>query len=180
MLFLKIAGWKVEVNLPNDEKKAVLLVAPHTSNLDFYIGRFVFNVLRLKARFLIKKEAFGWPFGALLRKMGGIPVDRGKSSHLVKYLAGEFQKAEELMLVVTPEGTRKYTPYWKKGFYYIALEAKVPIALGFLDYKEKRAGIANVFYPTGDLQRDFESIRKYYQDLNGRYPEQSCKHPKFR
>jgi 1-acyl-sn-glycerol-3-phosphate acyltransferase len=176
-IILKMTGWKIELGMPSGTEKAVLLVAPHTSNLDFFIGRIVFNVLHLKVKFLIKKEVFKWPFGGLLKRMGGIPVDRGRSSNLVGNLAEEFRKKEKLMLVITPEATRKYTKSWKKGFYYIATEAKVPIALGFLDYKNKTAGIKSLFYPTGDLQKDFESIKSHYGNLNARYPEKYCKNP---
>lgn len=176
-IILRITGWKIELGMSPETEKAVLLVAPHTSNMDFFIGRIVFNVLHLKVKFLIKKEAFKWPFGSLLKRMGGIPVDRGRSSNLVGNLAEKFREEKKLMLVITPEATRKYSESWKKGFYYIATEAQVPIALGFLDYKNKTAGIKSLFYPTGDLQKDFESIKNNYGHLNARYPEKYCKSP---
>jgi len=176
-IILKLTGWKIELDMPAGTEKAVLLVAPHTSNLDFFIGRIVFNVLRLRVKFLIKKEAFKWPFGKMLSRMGGIPVDRGRSSNLVGVLAQKFRNEEKLMLVITPEGTRKYTSKWKKGFYFIATEAQVPIALGFLDYKHKKAGINKLFHPTGDLKKDFETIKAHYGELHARFPEQFCKKP---
>jgi len=174
---LTVLGWHIEVNMPPETKKAVLLVAPHTSNLYFFIGRLVFNVLGLKVKLLIKKEAFKFPFGGLLKKMGGVPVDRGRSSNLVTDLAAQFKAADEFILVITPEGSRKYRTYWRKGFYFIAREAQVPIALGFLDYKRKKAGIAKLLEPTGEIYKDFEVLKEFYKDGNARFPEQYCNEP---
>lgn len=177
---LKLLGWKIEVNMPSGVRKAVMLVAPHTTNYDFFIGRLVFNVVGLPVKFLIKKEAFFFPFGGLLKKMGGIPVKRGERNNLVHQLAAHFEQADKLVLVVTPEGTRKYTKYWKKGFYYIALEAQVPIALGYLDYKHKKAGVKKVINPSGDLKTDFEDFKAFYQTLHAYHPEKFCTDPKIR
>lgn len=174
---LKLLGWQIDVNLPPETQKAVMLVAPHTSNLDFFIGRLVFNVVDLRAKFLIKKEAFKFPFGKLLTSMGGIPVDRGRHGNLVQDLARQFQETDRLMLVVTPEGSRKYRKYWKKGFYFIAREAQVPIAMGFVDYKHKKAGINGQLVPTGDIYKDFEMLKDFYKNLNARFPEKYCSNP---
>jgi len=177
---LKMLGWKIEVNIPSDVRKAVMLVAPHTTNYDFFIGRLVFNVIGLPVKFLIKKEVFFFPFGGLLKKMGGIPVQRGKRNNLVRQLTDRFEQADRLVLVVTPEGTRKYTKYWKKGFYYIATEAQVPIALGYLDYKYKKAGVKKLVYPSGDLKTDFEEFKAFYQTLHAYHPEKFCTDPKIK
>jgi len=134
----------------------------------------------LPVKFLIKEEAFFFPFGGLLKKMGGIPVKRGKRNNLVHQLTTHFQQADKLVLVVTPEGTRKYTKYWKKGFYYIALEAQVPIALGYLDYKYKKAGVKKVISPNGDLKTDFEDFKAFYQTLHAYHPEKFCTDPKIK
>ncbi len=179
-LMLKMLGWKIEVNMPSDVRKVVMLVAPHTTNYDFFIGRLVFNIVGLPVKFLIKEEAFSFPFGGLLKKMGGIPVQRGKRNNLVHQLADHFNQAEKLVLVITPEGTRKYTKYWKKGFYYIAIEAQVPVALGYLDYKYKKAGVKKLVYPSGDLKEDFEEFKTYYQNLHAYHPEKFCTDPKIK
>ncbi len=168
---LNIWGWKVTGGIPQDIKKCVVVVAPHTSMWDFIIGRLAWYVLGLKVKFLIKKEMFVFPIGGLLKKLGGIPVDRGKSTRLVDYVAGLFEKHESLYITITPEGTRRYNPKWKKGFYYIALKAGVPIALGVLDYKKKSGGVEKIFVPSGNFEEDFKMVEEFYKGRGAKYPE---------
>lgn len=170
-LILKAMGWKYIGKFPYEQKKFIFLIAPHTSNMDFYLGRLFFTNLRVHVKFLIKKEAFFWPMGRLLRRAGGIPVDRKKSRHMVDYVAGLFDKYDSLYLVVTPEGTRKPVKKWKRGFYYIALKANVPLAISYLDYSKKEADIMEMFTPTGNYEKDLEYIRGLYRDKKGRYPD---------
>jgi 1-acyl-sn-glycerol-3-phosphate acyltransferase len=163
-------GWKIVGTLPKDIAKCVVVVAPHTSNLDFIIGRLGSYVLGIRARFLIKKEFFFFPFGPLLKAMGSIPVDRKNSQGITGFVSGLFNRYPSLYLLVTPEGTRKYNAHWKKGFYTIALRAGVPIAVGFLDYSKKEAGIGYVCMPSGDFQKDFKQMEDFYRTKTARYP----------
>ena len=169
---LKLLGWKMVNNVP-EIKKAVIIVAPHTSLFDFFLGRFGFWYLGANSRMLIKKEAFKWPWGKLLRKVGGIPVNRGKSTKLTEVVADLFRKNDSLFITITPEGTRHLVKHWKRGFYYIADAAKVPIILGTLDYKNKIGGMIDVFYPTGDFEKDLPQIQEFYKNIAGRHPEKS-------
>jgi 1-acyl-sn-glycerol-3-phosphate acyltransferase len=170
-LILKILGWTLKQGLPEGTKKCVLIVAPHTSNWDFVIGRLCFNVIGIKTKFLIKKEAFFWPLSILLRKLGGISVDRKRSNNIINEIAHLFSHSDELIITITPEGTRKLTNNWKRGFYYISELAKVPIAVAYIDYGKKECGIAFLFTPTGDYQKDFEPIRTFFLDKTAKYPE---------
>lgn len=171
-LILKIKGWTIIGSPPQDLKKCVILAAPHTSMSDFAIGRLAYWKLGVPVRFLIKIEMFKYPFFSwLLKKCGGIPVERGKRNNLVNYIADLFNKSEELNVVITPEGTRKYTENWKKGFYFIALKANIPIVLGFVDYKKKEGGFGPILFPTGDFDKDFEIIQDFYRTKTALHPE---------
>lgn len=170
-LILSFFGWKVVGGLPTGIRKCVVLVAPHTSMWDFVVGRLAFTVLRVPVKFLIKKEIFRNGLGPVLKAMGGIPVDRSKSNNMVEQVANVFDQYESLFIAITPEGTRKLVTNWKKGYYYIALKAKVPIVLGFLDYKEKRCGLGQVVIPSGDYDKDFRQIEAFYRGRQGKHPE---------
>ena len=167
----KLVGWKAVGSIPDDLKKYVILAAPHTSNWDFFYGRLYFYIFKVPVKFFIKKEWFFFPMGILFRAMGGVPVDRSTNSNLTDEIAKSFKLHEEMAMMVTPEGTRSYSPDWKKGFYYIAQKANVPIVLGFLDYSKKEAGYGPVFYPTGDIDKDFAEFKSFYMTKKGRFPE---------
>ncbi len=124
----------------------------------------------IPARWLGKKELFKPPLGFLMRALGGIPVDRSRRNNLVDQ-AARILREREVAILVTPEGTRGRAPYWRTGFYYMALEAGVPIALGYVDFPRKEVGIGGYLYPTGDLLKDFAAIRAFYQDKRGLRPE---------
>ncbi len=177
-LILRMLGWKITGNIPPSVKKCVILAAPHTSNLDFLIGRLAYFELGVPVKFLIKKEAFENPLGGLLVKMGGIPVDRGRRNNLVEDVAGLFEKSHQLNVIVAPEGTRKLSVNWKKGFYYIALKANVPIVCGFVDYKKKEGGFGPMFTPSGDYDADFKIIETFYRSKTARHPELFSLSPK--
>jgi len=170
-LMLQLAGWTIVGEIPEHIKKCVILAAPHTSNWDFIIGRLGYYVLGVQVKFLIKKESFQNPLGGLLKRMGGIPVDRGRSSNLVEQIALLFHKESQLNVVVTPEGTRKLTTRWKKGFYYIALKADVPIVFGFLDYSKKEVGFGPALMPSGNFEKDFEVITSFYAQKTAKFQE---------
>jgi len=166
------AGWSYEGGLPAGVKKCVLVAAPHTSNWDFVVARLVFNFLGANVKMLIKKEAFFWPFGYFLKKMGGIPIDRSKKNNSVDQIAKLFQEHDELIILFTPEGTRKHAPRWKRGFYFASEAADVPIVLGYVDYKSKTGGIVpEVFKKTGNMEADIEAIKRFYHKYSGKHPE---------
>ena len=169
--FLKLMGWKITGRLPEGVKKAVIIQAPHTSWYDFVIGKLAFWFYGYDVKLLIKKEAFKPPYGGLLKKLGGIPVNRKKNEKMVDAIVRMIRERDSLILVITPEGTRKRVDHWKRGFYYIALKANIPIALGFIDYPTKRGGIGKIVYPTGDFEKDFKEIEDFYRGFRGKHPE---------
>ena len=170
-LFFRIIGWKIDQHSPIGIKKCVIVMGPHTSNWDFILGKMAFISYGIKAKYLIKKEAFFFPFGFFLRKMGGIPVDRKKKNNITKKAKELFLENDELFLVFTPEGTRSYNPNWKKGFYYIAIEAKVPIYIAYVDYSKKIGGFHGLFEPTGDVDIDILEIKRILSKFSGKVPE---------
>ncbi len=169
LIVLKLIGWKTSGTLP-DIPKYVIIAAPHTSNFDLPMTLFVAFAMRLKVYWMGKEAIFNKPFGTIMKWLGGIPVERSKSNNLVAETVEEFKRNEKLVVLVPPEGTRKKVNYWKTGFYYIAHGAGVPIVLGFLDYGRKTGGIGPVIHPTGDIEKDMESIQDFYKDITGRYP----------
>jgi 1-acyl-sn-glycerol-3-phosphate acyltransferase len=170
-LLLRLLGWKVDETTPKNVKKCVVVMGPHTSNWDFIIGRLAFRWYAVPAKFLIKKEAFFFPFGYFLKKMGGIPVDRKKNNNITEFAVKLFNENESLFLVFTPEGTRSYNPNWKKGFYFIAQKAQVPIYIGYMDYEKKIGGFHGLFEPTGDVESDIAALKKILSQYKGKYPE---------
>jgi 1-acyl-sn-glycerol-3-phosphate acyltransferase len=166
-------GYQLDLNIPAGTKRCILVSAPHTSNWDFVIGRLAMWAYQLDVKMLIKKELFIFPLGYLMRFLGGIPVDRkNKNAHLTEQIAQLFKENQELCILFTPEGTRSYNPRWKKGFYYAAEKANVPIYLGYLDYEKKVGGIfPNEFIPSGNIEEDIEEIKKNYLHVKGKFPE---------
>ncbi len=146
-------------------------MAPHTSLWDFVIGRLVFNVLKKEVRFLIKKEAFFWPLGSWLKARGGIPVDRGKKNNMVEQISQLFKSHENLYIAITPEGSRSKVHRWKRGFYYIATRANVPIILCTLDFKKKEAYTGPIIKPSGHFKNDFVLIENFFRGKVGKHPD---------
>lgn len=173
LFILRLKGWKIEGELPPGADKAVLIAAPHTSNWDLPYTLMTGFALRLNLYWMGKESIFRMPFGAFMRWLGGIAVDRSKSNNLVAASVEAIRAAAgPLQLVVPPEGTRSKTRYWKTGFSHIALGAGVPIVMAYMDYAEKRAGLGPVFHPTGDVERDMESIKAFYAPFKGRNASQ--------
>jgi len=166
---LRLFGWRVEDHRP-EGKKYVLIGAPHTSNWDFIYMLLFRTALGLRVHWAAKDTFFRGPWGALWKKMGGLPVNRRSRNNFVDQIVAAFQQCEEMILVIAPEGTRSMAGYWKSGFYYIAVGAGVPIALGFLDYGRKVGGIGPSFCPTGDIYADFAAIREFYTGIAGKHP----------
>lgn len=165
-----MTGWKTAGKLP-PLKKYVAIAAPHTSNMDFIYGMCTKYILNMNLQFLGKKELFRFPFGFIFRALGGIPVERSSSNNLVAQVVAAFNKHEYFVLAMAPEGTRSHAPEWKKGFYYIAQGAGVPIVMCYLDFENKTAGIGPTFYPTGNFEKDIEEIKSFYRKIKGKFPE---------
>jgi 1-acyl-sn-glycerol-3-phosphate acyltransferase len=173
LAFLKLAGWRIEGELPANARKCVLIAAPHTSNWDLPYTLMTAFVLRLNIYWMGKASIFTPPFGPLMRWLGGIAVDREQSNNIVAASVAALKAAAgPTQLIVPPEGTRSKTRRWKTGFYYIALGAELPILLAFMDYKQKRAGLGPVFQPSGDIERDMVAIKAYYAPLRGKNAQQ--------
>ena len=171
LLFLKLTGWKAVGQLPQ-EKKYVLIAAPHTSNWDLPYMLAITFVLRAKIYWMGKEQIFKPPFKHLMMWMGGIPVDRSKSNNLVDFTASILDKSEALVVAVPPEGTRSKVKRWKTGFYHIASKAQVPIVFGFLDYKKKEGGLGSSLKPTGNIDKDMEVVKSFYGNIQGKFPSQ--------
>jgi len=169
-IFTKIMGWKV-VNTFPEVPKCVLAVAPHTSNWDFVIGKLAYNSLGRQANFLIKAEWFFFPFNIFFSSIGGIPVKREKSGSLTDILVREFQTREWMHLGITPEGTRKPVKEWKKGFYFIAMKAKVPIILIGSTTARKKPGCLDLSILQGTNRKDIVEIKAHYQGIQAKKPE---------
>ncbi len=178
-----ITGWKISGEIPVDLKKAVIIAAPHTSYWDFFYARSAFFIMGLPVKVTIKKEVVNAPvFGWIVRQLGGIAIDRTPKKgnlkskiSMVDAMVSQITERDQLIMMVTPEGTRKYVKRWKTGFYRVAEQANVPIILGFLDYKNKLAGIGPVFQPTGDYDKDVIEIMDFYRDKAGKYPDQGVR-----
>ena len=171
--YLKLAGWKVLGALPVEAQKSVLIAAPHTSNWDLPYTLMVAFALRLNIYWIGKSSIFRFPFGPLMRWLGGISVDRSKSNNLVAASAQAITDASgALQLIVPPEGTRAKTRYWKTGFYHIALTAQVPIVMAYMDYSRKISGLGPIFQPTGDLDADMLRIKAFYVEFKGKNSSQ--------
>lgn len=170
IIVLKLAGWRREGQPPN-LPKYVVIAAPHTCGWELPIGLCMAFAYRVNARWLGKKSLFRGPLGPFFKWLGGIPVDRSKSTGMVGQMVEAFNESERMVLILAPEGTRKATSQWRSGFYHIAVGAKVPIVLGYLDFRRKAGGIGPVIMPTGDLNEDMYKIRLFYEGVTPRHPE---------
>jgi len=169
---LKVMGWRVEGRLPN-ARKYVVIAAPHTSNWDTLIMISVSYVMGVRLSFLMKDSMFRWPFGAFFRWLGGTPVDRSSPHNTVEQCIQKIGEVDEMALSIAPEGTRSRVRYWKTGFYYIALGAGVPVALGFLDYRRRVGGLGPIVIPSGDLRADLAEMQKFFASIQGKHPHLS-------
>lgn len=166
-------GWRADVVWP-PVAKCVIAVYPHTSNWDFVIGYLAKLASGVPAHFMGKDALFRWPFGALFRRMGGIPVNRREHQGLIEQMRRQFERRSWMWLAVAPEGTRKYTDHWKSGFYRIALAAGVPVGLAFIDYRERVLGLRAYVTLTGDEATDLARIAEAYAGKQGRHPGQAA------
>jgi 1-acyl-sn-glycerol-3-phosphate acyltransferase len=169
-LLMRLSGWRFEGEIP-DVRKMVLIVAPHTSNWDFPVGLAAKLALRLGGTFIGKHTLFRWPFGFFMRRLGGIPVDRSAAAGFASEVARVLRDADQMTVVLAPEGTRKRIPQWKSGFYRIAVEAGVPILPVGFDYPRKVVFFAPLFHTTGDYEKDLAQLRAHYHAGMGKKPE---------
>ena len=163
-------GFREEISEPFPAKYIIAL-APHTSNWDFVVGMLFCHAKGFHCNFLMKKEWFFRPLGKLMHRLGGIPVYRSKKTGLTDIVAERAKEMDTFRLCITPEGTRKPNKDWKKGFYYIALKANIPILLYGLDYKRKLIKCSRTFVPTGNVEKDMEEIKQYFTEFEGKHPE---------
>ena len=164
-----INGWTaVQENPP--PRKACIIAAPHTRNRDllFFFG--LTNKLKIKAYWIGKDSLFKWPWGDMMRRLGGIPVNRSKSQNMVEAMVREFDRRDDFLLTIPPEGTRGSVKEWRTGFYYIALKAKVPLIIGLMDYSKRTGGLGPSFMPSGNYKADMQKLSDHYHSVTPKYP----------
>lgn len=172
-LFFKLMGWKISGTIAPEIKKCVMMVVPHTSAHDFYLGIFTRGITELDMSFVAKKELFKFPFGAYFRWMGGEPLDRTGGLNKVDAIAEIFSKKEVFRLAIAPEGTRKKVATLKTGFYYIAQKANVPIIPVCFNFKDKEVKLCAPFYPTGNIEADMQLLEANFVGVLGKIPQNS-------
>ncbi len=170
-IFFALTNWKITGIVPT-EKKYIVLQAPHTSNWDFLVGKMFNFIVKMDPKIFIKKELFVFPIGIVTRFMGGIPVDRSRKTSLIEDTIAEFNKHENFILAITPEGSRSRRVEWKKGFHHIAKKAGVPVYLGYIDYKTKEVGVeAEPLTLTDNVDTDMAELKRRYSKYTAKYPE---------
>ena len=178
-LWWKMRGWKIKGAFPSQVKKMVIIVAPHTSWKDVLVGFAARDPLKINhAKFLGKKELFDGPFGWFFKMLGGTPVDRTSKMGVVEQAVELFNKHDEFILALSPEGTRKKVDKLRTGFYHIAKQANVPIQMIGFDFSTKEIVIRELFYPTGNESEDFNNIINFFAPIKGAKPELGLGHLK--
>ena len=165
---LDMLGWKIKGKFP-DIKKSVIIFAPHTSYWDGFYGKLYFMQTDINYKFLSKKEFFKFPIKYFFKAFGSIPVY--KNREFVNEMASLLNMNENFHIIISPEGQLFKTEHWKKGFYYIAEKAKVPIIVGYMDYKKKELGIKFIITETNNLQTTMAEIKNVYKNVNAKYPK---------
>ena len=169
LFIFKILGWKI-TGQPPKLRKYVLIVAPHTSNWDFVLGVLARKIIGIDMHYMGKSSLFKPPHGFIFRWLGGFPVDRSKPNGLVNSAVALFKKRDDFILTLSPEGTRKYNPNWKTGFWHIARQAQVPIAVVAFDYSKREITYKALFYTTANKDEDIRYIKSLYLDVKGFHP----------
>ncbi|NHM07472.1 acyltransferase [Flavobacterium sp. CYK-4] len=172
-IFFRLMGWKIIGTVSPEIKKCVLMVMPHTSWHDFYLGLFTRGILGLEMHYVGKKELFRFPFGWYFRWMGGTPLDRTGGLNRVDAIAEIFRNKTVFRMAISPEGTRKKVSELKTGFYYIAVKAQVPIIPVAFDFQNKQVRIGQPFYPTGNYEADMKILLPHFAGVKGKIPENS-------
>ncbi len=164
-------GWVIAKQIPKSTKKYVLAVAPHTSNVDFFVGVAARHVMKINTKYVAKKELFRFPVRKLMLNLGGFPIDRSKRNSFVEQMSEYFDQKDEFSICVTPEGTRGRVTTWKTGFYHIALTAKIPIVMMGFDYERKWILTSDPFMPSGNIEEDIAMMHKFYGKVIPKCPE---------
>ena len=174
---LNLMGWEIDNHWPLDLDQCVMIAAPHTSNWDALYARLALKALGVNVRLTIKDSYMKLPFGPFVRAMGGIGIDRRPKQpgeprpSMVQVMTELFKTHPKLVMLVTPEATRAKQEQWKTGFYYVAINAGVPIALAYMDYAKKKTGVGKIVYPTGDYEKDMAEIMAFYAEIQPKFPE---------
>jgi len=168
---LAILGWKSKYPKEFQTDKFVIIAAPHTSNWDLVYALAIFWKYKIPVKYFIKDSFTKGLHGYFFKAVGAIGVNRKKTGNLVHHAASTIKKMEKIALMVPAEGTRSRVPKWKTGFYHIAKKADVPVALGYLDYKNKIAGVGKLIHLTASFEEDMKIIENFYEDIDGRFPE---------
>ena len=175
---LKLMGWETDNHWPENLSQCVMIAAPHTSNWDALYARLALKALGVNVRITIKDSYMQFPLGPFVRAMGGIGIDRRPKQageprpSMVQVMTDLFKQHPELVMLVTPEGTRARQEQWKTGFYYVAVNAGVPIALAYMDYEQKKAGVGKIIHPTGDFEEDMAEIMDFYAGIQAKFPKE--------
>lgn len=164
-------GWKTYNEFPSDLNKYIIIVAPHTSWIDFPLGVLARFAYGLKANYIGKHTLFKPPYGFIFRALGGAPVERGKSANKVDAIIDIFNNNKKFILALSPEGTRKKLNKWKTGFYYVAKGADVPIVMTGFDFAKKSIYVSKPYYLTNNIKVDFKNFHNFFKDMKGRHPE---------
>lgn len=172
-IFQSLLGWRIEGNIPSGVKKCVMIVVPHTSWHDFFVGVFTRGILEQQMHFVAKKELFVFPFGLYFRWMGGQPLNRAKNEGKVQAIARIFESRQEFRLAIAPEGTRTKVNEFKTGFYFIAQKANVPVVPIAFDYKNRVVKIHDPYEVTDNMQADFEYFYGLFKDVQGKVTQNS-------
>ena len=174
---LKLMGWETDNHWPENLSQCVMIAAPHTSNWDALYARLGLKALGVNVRMTIKDSYMKLPFGPFVRAMGGIGIDRRPKASgearpsMVQLMTDLFKTHPKLVMLVTPEATRARQEQWKTGFYHVALNAGVPIALAYMDYAKKKTGVGKIVHPTGDFEKDMAEIMAFYAQVKAKFPE---------
>ena len=167
---LRLVGWELIEKMP-PERKYILVGAHHTSNWDWAVGFLMMAGLGLKPRWIGKESLFRGIAGPIMRALGGISVVRGARANFVGQVVDVYNNSKDLVIALAPEGTRNYVDHWKTGFYHIAKEAQVSVAMAFLDYSKKICGVGGHFIPSDSLIADMKILREFYDGVVGKFPE---------
>ena len=176
-LLFRLAGWKVDTNIPKEAYRSVMVAAPHTSNWDGIIVRLALWILGIPVKIAIKDYWTKFPWGILSKPAGFLGINRSPKDpnqprkSQTQQIADFFKQYDEIVMVIAPEGTRMLRKEWKMGFYHIAKMANVPIAFGYLDYDKKIAGIGGVLYPSDDMTADLKKIMDFYKKITPKCKE---------
>lgn len=172
-IFFRILGWKIVGTIAPEIKKCVMIVVPHTSWYDFFLGVFTRGITKLDMHYVAKKELFAFPFGYFFKWTGGTPLNRSKNENKVDTIVKIFKEKDVFRLAIAPEGTRKKVTNWKTGFYYIAKKANIPIIPVAFDFGNKQVVFHSPFIPTESIENDLHFLESFFIGVKGKVAENS-------